>query len=521
VDTIQATASRLTPELFERLREKREKSFLEFLVSQPYRHAVNKLDLLVDRPKWDVRKRLECVKEVGLEDLVAFAKRALSRFRLKGLVHGNVSPEEAKHLTKIVLDGFQPKPPLFLTEFRVSQIEVGDTVYRMAGYNKDETVSCAVSLYQMGSMNLEVNAALSVLNHLFSEPAYSILRTEEQLGYIVFSQIKTCGAHIKHFMLLVQGDAYDPIHMCDRMEVFVQAFRQTIVEMPDEEFATNIEAVVQALTQKNKNLSEESHAHWRYISDETYDFRRLKAIAGLVKNVSKDDVVGLYDRFLLAGSVERRKLSVQVFGSEHATKMEDPVADGVRLVADADEYVRRAPLHPTSARGRHTTMSSAGNVLRLLTLFIVCVLGNGLPCARHASRQMTRRPSLSLSSATSTAAVSADWIVYVDHSKPSLEKGAAATLDAFLSLTSPVNEKDRVHVRTAFLPRGAKTGQPPWVRCVDVAQSEALEVFGVDSVDKVYRVLTKHMGLRVSHWQAYISNLLVSYPTLFSLPSAR
>ena len=176
IATAKETTSRLTPELFERLREKREKRFLEFLVSQPYRHAVNALDLCVDRPKWDIHKRLECVKEVTLEDLQLFAKRLLTRFRLKGLVHGNVSADEAKSLAQLVLDGFQPKPPLTLPELRVSILSPGDTVYRMAGYNKEEAVSCAVSLYQFGTMDITVNAALAVLNHLVSEPAYSILR---------------------------------------------------------------------------------------------------------------------------------------------------------------------------------------------------------------------------------------------------------------------------------------------------------------------------------------------------------
>jgi secreted Zn-dependent insulinase-like peptidase len=176
VDTIKTTSSRLTPELFERLREKREKNLLEFFVSQPYRHAINALDLLVERPKWDFSKRLECVKEVTLEDLKCFSRRALARFRLKGLVHGNVSPKEATDLVQVVLDGFQPKCPLLLPEIRVSQLAVGETIYRQAGYNKDEVVSCAVSLYQMGSMDLTVNAALSVLNHLVTEPAYSVLR---------------------------------------------------------------------------------------------------------------------------------------------------------------------------------------------------------------------------------------------------------------------------------------------------------------------------------------------------------
>lgn len=163
---------------------------------------------------------------------------------------------------------------------------------------------------------------------------------------MVFSQIKTSGVNIKHFLLLVQGDAYDPIHMCDRMEVFVQGFRQTIVDMPTEEFATNIEAVVQALTEKKKNLSEEAYSHWRFITEETFDFHRLKTIAGIVKTVSKEDVLKLYDRYILAGSPDRRKLSVQVFGSEHLEKMSAPAPEGVNLVPSIDDFSRHVPLYP-------------------------------------------------------------------------------------------------------------------------------------------------------------------------------
>ena len=50
----------------------------------------------------------------------------------------------------------------------------------------------------------------------------------------------------------------------------------------------------------------------------TYDFERLKTISEIVKTLSKDDVLRFYDRFLLAGSPDRRKLTVQVFGSEHS-----------------------------------------------------------------------------------------------------------------------------------------------------------------------------------------------------------
>uniref|UniRef100_A0A7S3L8D0 Uncharacterized protein n=1 Tax=Amphora coffeiformis TaxID=265554 RepID=A0A7S3L8D0_9STRA len=94
-------------------------------------------------------------------------------------------------------------------------------------------------------------------------------------------------------------------------------------------------------------------------------------------------------------------------------------------------------------------------------------------------------------SVSSSSPNAVDWIVYVDYSKMSMEKGAAATLDAFLSLT----QSRRVQVKAAFLPKQTKSGGYPWIRCVSIQKSSAIELFGVDSVDKVYRVLTKHMQI--------------------------
>lgn len=170
-------------------------------------------------------------------------------------------------------------------------------------------------------------------------------RTEEQLGYVVFSQIKTLG-DVKHVMILVQGDAYDPIHVGDRIESFVASFRKMIMDMPEEEFASNIEAVVQVLTEKKKNLVEEAYGHWQHIANGDLQFDRLKKIAHFVNGVTKEDVLRLYDRFLLAGSPLRRKLSVQVFGSQHLERMNDPVPEGVNRIDDVDAFARNVSLYP-------------------------------------------------------------------------------------------------------------------------------------------------------------------------------
>jgi hypothetical protein len=101
-----------------------------------------------------------------------------------------------------------------------------------------------------------------------------------------------------------------------------------------------------------------------------------------------------------------------------------------------------------------------------------------------------------------------EWNVYVDQSKASLEKGGSATLDAFAALAPP----GRVRVHAALLPRTSKVANKgPSVRCIPssllapsappsagTSSRVAMDVASVDSVDKVYRVLTKHMNVKVS-----------------------
>jgi tetratricopeptide (TPR) repeat protein len=98
------------------------------------------------------------------------------------------------------------------------------------------------------------------------------------------------------------------------------------------------------------------------------------------------------------------------------------------------------------------------------------------------------------------------WYVYVDQSKASIDKGAAATLDAFIGLAPP----GIVQVHAAIFQSIPAKVKGPVVRCVEILSRNdggdngvndndtpddcrSFEVANVDSVDKVARILRKHM----------------------------
>ena len=64
-----------------------------------------------------------------------------------------------------------------------------------------------------------------------------------------------------------------------------------------------------------------------------------------------------------------------------------------------------------------------------------------------------------------------------------------------------------VQIIPALLPKPASGGKAPWIRCMwnnknknnRIRSSPNLDVSNVDSIDKVYRILTKHLGVKVRY----------------------
>ena len=111
-------------------------------------------------------------------------------------------------------------------------------------------------------------------------------------------------------------------------------------------------------------------------------------------------------------------------------------------------------------------------------------------------------PGNSISNLTSNQKITnQQWDVYVCMSKQSIDLGAAATLAAFKGLAPldkvsvhPVSSLERLQNESKGSKKGSQVG--PYVRCVRRDTDYAIDVHGCDSVGKVYRVLSLHMGLK-------------------------
>jgi insulysin len=275
VDTMMGMldgTSTVDHELFNRVSFKLSQLYSQFLVGQPYSHAVYGGDLILENGKCSIQDKINVLQQISLDDVLTLARGLLKNCQMVGLIHGNVNAQHAYDISKMVWDKSHPQHPLSKNgspaitraplerrvvrlandeaQMRISPLTQPSYLYRFPGFNNENPNSAIQIVFQMGQLSLSDNATLAMMNQLVREPAFNQLRTDEQLGYIVHTSIKTSGDDVKGLLLLIQSDAFDPIHVESRIEAFLSGFRKRLVDMPDEEFQTNIDSLVVSLLEK-------------------------------------------------------------------------------------------------------------------------------------------------------------------------------------------------------------------------------------------------------------------------------
>lgn len=98
------------------------------------------------------------------------------------------------------------------------------------------------------------------------------MATRVTAGYVVHIGRTTFGTQLYALQALIQSNKQDPVYLDSKIEEFLSEFRQTLVTMPDADFADNVNAVIEELVEKPKNLGEESRQLWASIESGLYAF---------------------------------------------------------------------------------------------------------------------------------------------------------------------------------------------------------------------------------------------------------
>uniref|UniRef100_A0A224YLK8 Insulin-degrading enzyme n=1 Tax=Rhipicephalus zambeziensis TaxID=60191 RepID=A0A224YLK8_9ACAR len=335
---------------FDILKESYIRGLKNFSAEQPHQHAVYYTYMLLAQKVWSHSEMLEATEELTRESVQDMIPKLLSRMHIECLLHGNLSHQHALELVGIVEKSLQASVgtksllPSELVGHREHQLlERGEYIYEQV--NEVHHTSSIQTYFQCGPQETRANMLVELLCQLITEPCYNILRTQEQLGYLVASGPRRSNG-VQGIRIIVQSDR-PPLFLDSRIEAFLVYIENYIQEMSDTEFESNKTALGARRLEKPKKLAQLASKYWMEILSQQYNFDRDKIEVACLEALTKVDLLTFFKEHVAAGAPYRKKLSVHIKCSGQGdTSEETSPTNGPMWIKNITEFKRSLGLYP-------------------------------------------------------------------------------------------------------------------------------------------------------------------------------
>lgn len=258
-------------------------SYLNKKYEAPHRQSSLLLNSLLD-PRtishYDLARTLETIT---FDEVRAWPTVLFGDMSLEAYVHGNVAPDAAKQLLAIFTAALPfrttsasfanvPSRNHYVPRPRVGQLKEDVAVSMMAA-NPAESNSAVVKYWQYGMGGIEGKLYAQLLALIAQKPIFHQLRTQEQLGYIVWSSADN-RLDVSGFKIQVQSGRRPAHYLSERIDAFMSQFQRTLLSMSQQQFEVYIETLMMSKLQSPVSMAVQTSWFWNEISKQEFVFQR-------------------------------------------------------------------------------------------------------------------------------------------------------------------------------------------------------------------------------------------------------
>jgi insulysin len=321
---------------FNIVKETVSKTYKNFGYNVPYAQVAHHSQYLLNDHTWTVQEKREKIEQLTREDIISFVPEFLRHLQVETLVVGNLAKEDAVSISQTISNVLKPAPlsPSQLVNPRSFLLPDSSAFHYDVDLEDKANVNSVIDyMVQVGKFsNIRTRALLEVLAQIGQEPSFNQLRTKEQLGYVVFSGIKSTRTTLLYRVLIQSEKSCS--YLESRIENYlIEILGPMIRNMSEAEFDKHVAAVVAKKLEKRKNISEEASRYWSQIISGYYDFKQNFKDAEEIKTLKKADLVEFYDRYVDPASKLRSKLVINL--KSQVTKDEGQIPNSVPIIDHA------------------------------------------------------------------------------------------------------------------------------------------------------------------------------------------
>lgn len=299
---------------FQEYRESLNRELENCSMEQPYDQVIVAYSDVLSASAYHTHSELlKALPSVDFPTFAHFSQKWLKTLRMEWLLYGNITAEEAERVVchcggilssqRAVLP--KDEVPCELSYELPCQ---GGLVFERELADLTEENSCIYAYWQAGVETIPLHAQLLILENTISSPCYSTLRTEKQLGYIVWSLLWSKSGTIG-LGILIQSHVASPSQLSVHIDEFIATMRTTFRELPDEKFLLHQESAYNTTVKKDTQPSDEFTRYKNELSNRKYRFNKRQELGAAIKGTTKEALQTLFERLFYG---ENRRIDLQI-----------------------------------------------------------------------------------------------------------------------------------------------------------------------------------------------------------------
>ena len=304
----------ISDDQFNALKDKILRDYQNFPLSDAWQVTRGKNADVYNNVNYDWEESFEMATGITGESVRKYGKSIYKRIYVEGLIYGDFSKREARRTVRIFKEktGARPVPRDESFELRYLTQEKPESIQYVGNLDVDN--SCFWREYHFGLDSPETRAAVMIISQALKQPFFTEMRTNQQLGYIVWSSnLNRDENHYLYFA--IQSGEYSADELNHRADEFIKTCPSLLKAMSADMFEQLRESAIEKLEQKPKSISERSTKLTTLIFEHNAEFDRDEKTISAIRNVEKNELAETLEKIL--GEDSHRMVNCLMFADGH------------------------------------------------------------------------------------------------------------------------------------------------------------------------------------------------------------
>lgn len=273
---------------FEIIRDNFSRSLTNALRDKPYQQLFDKLaDHLLDRPS--VKEKLVTLENIKLKDIENIARSLLAKAELRILSHGNISAKEAHRQAQLIISTLNIQQTITVADSEIVK-QLNDHTNTNIKAPVDSSDTAVIWYLQGADKSFKERAATNLLSEIIATEYSNQLRTEQQLGYLVFANSLNV-QKMPGIALVVQSPSASVEEISASNLAFLELYTKLLNQLSMTELNKFKHSLITRYRSPEQTIYQRSNRFWSELNYKILTFDERPSMIEAVSSLSKKEII--------------------------------------------------------------------------------------------------------------------------------------------------------------------------------------------------------------------------------------